>query len=282
MKSKKTKSKTKQSGERYRVNFKNPRVKKLCGYFELSEGRLTKDDFHSIGTKDIFYQMKHEGFIKCEGDYVIATPKFRQHINNAHGTHISSSNSFEHSKNIAKVLSLIPSSVIERHAFLSQTDLEIRYKRDFKNDASYQMRLDELKQQTSETLHELQAKHNSFSPTTEEEAFIEHFAYKKDCSRLKTQIELLDSSPVLVPDFQITLRAEERNQFFENLMEYKEHCEDTREISFISHALETLAALPRSEETSLCVEVVTDNYRNRELFMHRNYSIVTGNNLLIL
>ena len=282
LKSKKTKSKTKQSGERYRVNFKNPRVKKLCGYFELSEGRLSKKDFLSIGTKDIFYQMKHNGFIKCSGDSVIATPKLRQYVNTTHGTHISSSNSTEHSANVTKIVSLIPDSVIDRHAFLSQTDLEIRYKRDFRNDSSYQMRLDELKHQYLSSLDDLKTRHHSYVPQSEEDSYLEKFSYMKDSSKLKTAIKLLDTSPVLIPDFQITLRQDERSQFYENLLAYQETCTSDREQQFIAQTLRTVASLPQSEEVSICIEILSSNYRNREIFMHRNYSIVSGKTLILL
>lgn len=280
---KKSNSKKSTKGNRNEVNFKNPKVRRTLSLLELSEGRLSKEAFFQSATKDIFYQMKNSGLIKVERKMVLATGKLRC-LTAKNGSHISSSNSFEHSKKAAFVISsLIPSSVLERHSFVSQSDLEVRYRRDFAKNPVYKTRLDSLRENCKANLTALRAKGKNPSCISDEQRYLDRLSYTKEYERLSSLESLLETSPVLVPDAEFTLRREELDEFLENLRSYQKTLDNERERSFAEEALNRLSSLPGdAEEVTFSLEITTVFYRNREMIRHENYATITGQNLIFL
>ncbi len=287
-KASKSRSKKASSNERYKVNFSNAKVRNVVSHLEICEGRLSKDTFMKASNKDVYYQMLHSGYIKQNGDMVVATTKLRNHISNTNGTHISSSCSIEHSKNVEGVLSFIPKSVISRRAYQTQSDLEIRYKRDFKNNASYGERLNELKAHYSSKLEALHQSHSSFSPSSEAERMKELVHFKKEEEHLLSRMEILENSPSLVCDFSVRLSREEIDVFIDNLSSYRDELTNQNGISTYTLSIDTLTTLRDSmdsgnmEEVELCIEVLTNHYMQREIFRHQNYSYITNKPIIML
>lgn len=281
------KSSTKSSG-RYKVNFSSSKVRGVISHLEICEGRLTKDAFMKVANKDVYYQMLHSGYIKQNGDMVVATTKLRNHISSTNGTHISSSCSIEHSRNVEGVLSFLPKSVITRRAYQTQSDLEIRYKRDFKNNPSYGERLDELKTHYASKLNALHQSHASFSPSSEVEQMKEQLHFKKEEEHLHSRMEILESSPILVCDFSVRLSREELDAFIDNLSSHRDELTSQNEISHYTHSIDTLTTLRESmdsshmEEVEVCIEVLTNHYMQREIFKHQNFAYITNKPLIML
>ena len=66
--------KKKSTKTRSKTNFQNPKVQAVIRIMELSENRISRETFLEIGTKDIFYQMKSENYIKeTDAGYYKAT-----------------------------------------------------------------------------------------------------------------------------------------------------------------------------------------------------------------
>lgn len=279
---------SRKSNERYKVNFSNAKVRNVVSHLEICEGRLSKDTFMKASNKDVYYQMLHSGYIKQNGDMVVATTKLRNHIANTNGTHISSSCSIEHSRNVEGVLSFLPKSVLSRRAYQTQSDLEIRYKRDFKNNASYKERLNELKTNYSSKLQALHQSHSSFSPSSEVERMKELVHFKKEEEHLLSRMEILESSPSLVCDFSVRLSREEMDIFIDNLSSHRDELTNQNEISTYTLSIDTLTTLRDSmdsgnmEEVELCLEVLTNHYMQREIFRHENYAYITNKPLIML
>lgn len=289
--SKKTKASSKSSRsskERYKVNFTNPKVKSVISRMEICEGRLSKASFLKTSSKDIYYQMLHSGYIKQKGDTIIATNKLRTYVANTHSTHFSSSCSMEHSKNMEKVLSFLPQSVIERRAYTTQSDLETRFKRDFKKNPSYNQRLDALKERYASSLASLVASHNGFHPTSDLERYQEALHFKNECSSLESKLSILENEPSLTPDFAVRLSRDELSLFMENLISHCEELTRDEERTLFTNAIEELRQLQSNDasfqegEVTLCIEVITNAYHEREIFKHQNYSYITNQALIML
>jgi len=284
----KGRSKNASKGERYKVNFSNAKVRNVISHLEICEGRLSKDTFMKASNKDVYYQMLHSGYIKQNGNMVIATTKLRNHISSTNGTHISSSCSIEHSRNVEGVLSFLPKSVLSRRAYQTQSDLEIRYKRDFKNDASYRERLNELKSHYSSKLESLQQAHSSYSPSSDAERMKELVHFKKEKEHLQSRMEILETSPSLVCDFSVRLTRDEIDVFIDNLSSHREELTNQNEISHYTQSIDTLSTLRDSmdsshmEEVEIGIEILTNHYMQREIFKHQNYAYITNKPLIML
>lgn len=280
----KTKKDSSQNG-RYKVNFTNAKVKNVISRMEICEGRLSKEAFLKASNKDIYYQMLHSGYIKQKGGTIVATSKLRAHVADTNGTHFSSSCSIEHSANVENVLSLLPTSVLDRRAYTTQSDLEIRYKRDFRNNPSYGARLGEMKSRYEEALDSLKKEHLAFKPSSGTEKMQEALHYKNELHTLESRLAILENEPCLIPDFQVRLTSDELSLFMENLISHRDRLTEEEEIERYTQAVEALRSLQSEQgegEVTLCIEVVTTHYMQREIFKHQNYAQITGQPLIMI
>lgn len=115
----------KKQNERYKVNFNNERTKAALAYMQLGESRITREELYSLCGKDIFYSLKHNGYIReRERGTFIPTQKLKNHVTRMTGKHFSSSGSSEHSALLRNSLSLVPKSALIENRFLSSCDIE--------------------------------------------------------------------------------------------------------------------------------------------------------------
>ena len=117
----------KKQSERYKVNFSNARTKQAIAYMQLGESRITREELYSICGKDIFYSLKHNGYIReRERGTFIPTQKLKNHVTRMDGKHFSSSGSSEHSSLLRSSLDLVPSQALIESRFQSAYDIEKR------------------------------------------------------------------------------------------------------------------------------------------------------------
>ena len=117
----------KKQNERYKVNFNNERTKAAVAYMQLGESRITRTELYSICGKDVFYALKHSGYIKeRERGTFIPTQKLKNHIFKMDGKHFSSSGSSEHSALLRSSLDLVPRQALIENRFQSAYDIEKR------------------------------------------------------------------------------------------------------------------------------------------------------------
>lgn len=208
----------KKSNERYKVNFNNARTKKAIAYMQLGESRITREELYSVCGKDIFYALKHSGYIReRERGTFIPTQKLKNQVARMNRSHFSSSASSEHSNALRHSLTLIPSGVLEENRFKSACDIE---------------------------------KHSTLS--------------KKD-------------TPHLIPDYQVTLTQNELTEYIGNLEEYRDTLHSySRAYELLSDSIEKLSSLPDSPMVTFHVEVVTNNYGNREFALHEAFERLEG------
>lgn len=276
------------SKDRYKVNFKNKKVQNVISRLEICEGRLSKGTFLNTTSKDIFYQMLHSGYIKQKGDTIIATPKLRSHVSNTKGTHFSSSCSIEHSYKIESSLALLPQSVLDKRSYTTQSDLEVEYKRAWKTNPSYKSNLDALKATYSSSMKELVSMHQNFSSSDNVTTFQEKLNFENTYKDMQSKLHILDEEPILIPDFRVRLNEEELNTFLNNLTSLRDSTLEERERSLYSNAIDTLKELCQSKclieegEITLCIEVTTNHYHEREYFKHQNYSVITSQSLIMI
>lgn len=208
----------KKSSERYKVNFNNERIKAAVAYMQLGESRITREELYSICGKDIFYSIKHNGYIKeRERGTFIPTQKLKNHISRMDGKHFSSSGSSEHSTLLRSSLDLVPRQALIENRFQSGYDIE------------------------------------------------------KRCSISKSD------TPYLTPDYQITLTRDELAEYIGNLEAYRDTLPTyTRAYELIDESIYKLSSYTDVSSLTFNVEIVTANYGNRELELHREFERLQG------
>lgn len=261
---------------RYKVNFHNPKTQKVIAYLQLGENRISKNEILSLGTKDIFYQLRHEKLIAetSSGEW-IGTKKLHSYIKQQYGTSFASSGSNTHSEQLRKTLALLPSSVLEKRAFRTSTDIEKDFRK-FAKTQPYKEALYEMKCEKRDALQNLEASYKSRNaePLADRAIYRNQIDYLQSKERLMRETELLSSpSPCLTPDYQITLTDSERETYIENLSRYKESLNGRAE-RLVDESIAKLQGL--SGTVAISVEVITNEYGNRELFLHRNYEALSG------
>lgn len=208
----------KKSSERYKVNFSNERTKVALAYIELGESRITRTELYSICGKDIFYALKHNGYIKeREHGTFIPTQKLKNHILKMDGKHFSSSGSSEHSTLLRSSLDLVPRQALIENRFQSGYDIEKRC-----------------------TIPKSEASH-------------------------------------LTPDYQITLTRDELTEYIGNLEAYRDTLPTyTRAYELVDESIQKLSSYTDISSLTFNVEIVTSNYGNRELELHREFERLQG------
>jgi len=208
----------KKSSERYKVNFSNERTKAALAYMVLGESRITREELYSICGKDIFYSLKHSGYIKeRERGTFIPTQKLKNHVARMDGKHFASSGSSEHSTLLRSSLNLVPRQALIENRFQSAYDIE------------------------------------------------------KRCTIPKSEVSYL------TPDYQVTLTREELAEYIGNLEAYKDTLPSyTRAYELISESIQKLSSYTDVSSLTFNVEIVTSNYGNRELELHREFERLQG------
>lgn len=208
----------KKQGERYKVNFNNAKTKAAVAYMQLGESRITRQELYSICGKDIFYSLKHSGYIReRERGTFIPTKKLKDQVLRMNGKHFSTSASEEHSASLRSSLDLVPKAALTEDRFQSAYDIERR------------------------------------SSLSKSEA------------------------PHLIPDYQITLTREELGEYIGNLEAYRDTLNSySRAYELIDESIQKLSSYTDLPSLTFYVEIVTNNYGNRELELHEAFERLAG------
>lgn len=264
---------------RYRINWSSHKVKMILSSFELGEGRMDKNHFMEVATKDIYYQMKHNGYIKNNGNNIVVTTKLRNHIKKHYSSSISSSNSIEHSRQCMDVISLFPKSILINHSFETQSVLEKRFRREIKNNSNCKQRINEMKEAYKSKLDSLGGA-DDIATIREKEFYESH-------------ISMLEQNQFHVSDMKLFFTYEEIEELKNNIqlrIDELKNCDDRYHLNEIERysnfgkQIENVILQSENANDSqmieVCIEVCTSNYHEREIFQHEAYAYITNQNII--
>ena len=270
---------------RDKVSWSNPKVSTVVSYLQLGENRITKAELMSLGTKDIFYQLRNSGYIRESSNGTFAgTEKLHRHIKKMDGSHFSSSGSAFHSQKLRDSLSLLPSSVLERKAFKTSFDIEAAFNKKTLKSQDYRETLQTMKSEIRTNLHstEVSFKMNLSRCTDDIEEYQLKLGYLRQRTELESKLSYLEDKPFLVPDYCVTLSMSERLQYIENLEGYRATLnESSKAYSLFTESIDKLRGMPEGTVT-VNVEIATSNYGNRELYLHQCFEQLSGTPQIIL
>lgn len=269
----------KKKNDRNKVNWNNPKTQAVISYLQLGENRITKAEIMSLANKDIYYQLRNSGYIKeTEKGHFTGTQKLHTHIAKQDGTHFASSGSREHSQKLRDTLSLLPKSVLERKAFKSSYDIEKHFNRTTLKSQEYKETLQMMKQNTKSCLATLEVTYDKALQrcNSDYDRYSLKLSYLKERELYQSQLQYLSDKPYLVPDYQVSLTAEEREQYIQNLEEYRDTLnENSKAYNIYSESIDKINALPEGAVT-LCCETITNFYGTRENFLHEQFERFSG------
>lgn len=276
----KKKQKSQKTTDRNRVNFQNPKTKLVIASLQLSENNLTKGEILEMANKDIYYKLKNSGFIKEEYGRVKATPKLQDYVKKLDGSHFSYSSSREHSKAIRHTLEFLPKEILTARAFTTGYDVEKQYKKYAKTPA-HRERMDEIRHYYKERLSVLNTTHQSFlkGNTDDCERYAHNIRYQREKESIMASLNRWEKDVCLTPDYQVTFCSrEDLDSYITNLERYRDGLsENTRAYCLYTESIDTLRGLEFENTVTISIEIVTSRYSNREMELHRNYSLVTNN-----
>lgn len=275
----KNKTKTRQ------VNFNNPKTMQTIRYLQLAENRLKRQEMLAITGKDIFYQLKNNGFIKEDSKGIFqGTNKLHNHMKKLDGSTFSKSNSTEHSNKILKTIQFLPKEIITEARFQTGTDLQKEYQKQ-----KHQREYKELLKQEKETL---QRRIQELSTSYKELQQLEHdqvkklqatFNYRMTMESLERTIEVLKENNFSPPDYSVELTKTEGEDYLSNLIEYRDSLEKhTKEYDIYSKAVEKMEHLITDENIILGIEIVTNNYGSLDMEKHYLYERIMKQNVIYI
>ena len=235
----------------------------------------------------MLYSLKHSGYIKETSPSVYtATKKLKTHLQKTEGIHIGTSGSKEHALAVRNSLQLIPKEALLQHRFKTSEDIIKEFKHKNLRSVSYNKALHSLISEKKEQLEYLKNSHLAYMPKSECDRYEELIKYKKDKETIQSQISILESDkPYLTPDYQITFTSEQFNRYIDNYTEYIQGIpRNTNAYELCMESLKTMYSLQSQglEEITINIEQITNKYGNREIQMHKNYSVLTGQNQIFI
>lgn len=276
----KKKQKSQKTTDRSKVNFQNPKTKLVIASLQLGENSITKGEILEMANKDIYYKLKNSGYIKEENGRVKATSKLQDYVKKLDGSHFSYSSSQEHSKAIRNTLAFLPKDILTARAFTTGYDVEKQYKR-FAKTPAHKERMDEIRHYYKERLSVLNATHQSFlkGNTDDCERYAHNIHYQRERESIMASLNRLEKDVCLTPDYQVTFSTrEDLDSYITNLERYRDELsENTRAYSLYTESIDTLRGLEFENTITISIEIVTSRYSNREMELHRNYSLLTNN-----
>ena len=258
--------------------MKNPKQAEIVNLFAVSEGRLAKEEIMTRGNKEIFYRMLNNNYIRetAKGSGIFkATPKLKNYTEQNIGKNYNNGCSNRHSQIITKTVSLLPKNAITEGRYTGQNDIKVRSEA-IKRTDEYKKCITDLKY---EFCNQYDEKNETYlnSPTYQEKINL-----RKELSQLELKLDVLNSdTPFFTPDIEVNLSRQE----MWCLLQQVEEIVDTstgREYDFAVRNEDQIKTLLGTGEDSytIGIEIVTENYGNREMFMHEVYELVTGQSVL--
>lgn len=264
---------------RYSVNFASAKVQTVCSRLALGENRLTRDDFLRTATKDIYYEMKHSGYIEEKEGIVSATSKLKNHMDQTYGIQFSSSASSEHSQKLQDSLKLIPAETIRLHDFSTAPMIQARLNAELAADNStFRANLEQLRTDYRTEIQEAQElrRHELALTSSRAEYAIKALQYNSDAEHEERMLNILEQDkPYLTPDYEIKLNEDTLSEFISNLRNAAETEDDMHQAELYETAADKLETveIDAGGTVTVSVEVITDAYGNLELSEHEVYEI---------
>ena len=269
------------------LNLRNPRQIEVIRSFSLCEGRMSKEDILSVGTKDIFYQMKNNGFIKetVKGSGVYKATGKLQNLSAKHlGSDFGIGCSNKHSQVILKSKDLIPKSIIEDCRFNTGNEIK-KQMQQFKESEEYRQHLETLKH---ENIRQKEVAYIQYQDViasgTKTQMLQAELAYKDTMDALNKRAEILDGgNPLFLPDYSVKATREELQEMLCSMQECLNRDDmSDRETAYMQENTEKLQELISTMESVATVyfEAVTNHYGQMEMEKHLIFEQMTGNTVL--
>lgn len=271
---------------RYKVNFNNEKTDKIISYLQLAENRISRNELLSLGNKDIMYSLIHSGYIKQTDKSVYqGTSKLHNYILKRDNKHFSSSGSSAHSTQVRKTLGFLPESIFLKRSFNSSFDIEKSFNKKILPSQEYKERLTTLKSNYQCQLQQIESNHLRaiYASETDFDRYSSKIDYLNQKEACMSQLSLLNTKGYLTPDYEVTFSKEELQTYIDNLIEYRDSLDaSSKTYSIYSESINTLQSIPVTQEITVCIEVITSSYQDRELTLHRNYQALTNCNQIFL
>lgn len=269
------------------LNLRNPSQIEVIRSFSLCEGRMSKDDILSVGTKDIFYQMKNNGFIKeiVKGSGVYKATGKLQNLSAKHlGSDFGIGCSNKHSQVILKSKDLIPKSIIEDCRFNTGNEIK-KQMQQFKESEEYRQRLETLKHENIRQKESAYIQYQDvIASGTKTQMLKAELAYKDTIDALNKRAEILDGgNPLFLPDYSVKATREELQEMLCSMQECLNRDDmSDRETAYMQENTEKLQELIGTMESvaTVYLEAVTNHYGQMEMEKHLIFEQMTGNTVL--
>ena len=279
----------KEKASSYRpTNFsmKNTSLLTVANGFILAEGKLSRDNICSMGSKTLFGQLKNDGYIKETKEQGIfkVTDKFEREFSKLTGKKIvygGSGAGEQHSKTISDLVSIVPKSALINNEYKNGQQL-ITENRQNKKTPEFKQRVYEMKQEVyraqreSEQAYKNIMSDSSISAADKTKAEIEYLN-QKDSLEMKEKVLNDNKRGVSSPDMQIQLSRNEAQEYIENLREFsrqEEYCDRREQWEETINRMEAYAQGSPEMVLTINLEVVSTNYRTIDIQAKENWSIV--------
>lgn len=271
--------------DRYAVNFNHEKTKLIIAHLQLAENRISRNEIIAIANKDVFYKLSKSGYIQevSKGIYK-ATTKLKNYTTDRDGKKYSSSGSASHSQAVRHTLSFVPKSVLLRKSYNTSTDIEKEYNRN-KQSREYNEKLGKIKNDLREEREQMERAYKESLTYAKDDydRYSSKMQYLQDRDSVSVRQSWLQEKTCLTPDYQLTFKMNEFEEYIQNLKNYKDTLdEDSKAFSIYSQSIEKLQNITFEGEITINIETITDTYMNREIFLHTVYEQLSGQNQIFL
>ena len=262
-----------------KLNMHNERQRQVIGLFAVSEGRVSRQTILSVGNKEIFYRMLHQGYIRetVKGSgYYKATPKLKSFTEETMGKSYNVGCSNKHSAIMCQTaMQVIPRSVIADGRFSGQNEIKNRTEK-YKRTPQYKRGLRQLKDKVHKDYKDCSNRYNNSV------SYKQRLDARKDLEVAAMKQSVVDSdNPLFTPDLELTLTRAETEQLLTNVRSIADDSDGREYVLMLENEAKLEKMLGTTEQTfTIGAEIVTENYGNIELFRHQVFEILTGEQVL--
>lgn len=238
---------------------------------------MSRDEIIEKSSKDIFYQLKNNGFIEAGKDKSSfkATSKMKRLSEKYMDSTISVGCSSGHSEVLSKCRNIVPDSIIKEGRFRSGNEIRQEMQA-FKKTDEYKAAIDSMVYQNRQEQLRAVEELKSYQGEMDREYYLKALEVQKEIDWLRTKEDmLLSQNAMYIPDFQIVDVSRGEVEQLLSLME--ERLEDSRgrEHEFLEHNIQALKSVESYELVPvICFEAVTDHYSRLDIERHIAYEQV--------
>lgn len=266
-----------QMSKKKKLDLSNPKIVDVVRTFSLVEGRMSRDEIIEKSSKDIFYQLKNNGFIEAGKDKSSfkATSKMKRLSEKYMDSTISVGCSSGHSEVLSKCRNIVPDSIIKEGRFRSGNEIRQEMQA-FKKTDEYKAAIDSMVYQNRQEQLRAVEELKNYQGEMDREYYLKALEVQKEIDWLRTKEDmLLSQNAMYIPDFQIVDVSRGEVEQLLSLME--ERLEDSRgrEHEFLEHNIQALKSVESYELVPvICFEAVTDHYSRLDIERHITYEQV--------